>query len=432
MKDLVKKQIEKISSSPGIYIFKNKSGTILYVGKASNLKSRVSSYFGSSEKDDRPVMSALSQVEKIETKETDSVLEALFLEAELIKKYKPKYNAQGKDDKSFSYIAVTREEFPRIIVLRETDLRKNKTLAPKTYNIETNKLFGPYVSKRQIETALKIIRKIFPFHSRREKSEKGCLESQIGLCPAPHDGKISKEEYGKNIKNITLILKGKKKRLVSQLKREMESLSRKEKFEKAATLRNQIFALEHIQDVALISRERNEKLQILNYKPRTNLKSQIVNSKFRIEAYDISNISGKFAVGSMVVFDEQGPRKDQYRKFKIKTVEGSNDVGMMAEVLFRRFKNSWPRPDLILLDGGRGHVNMAEKILKELSLKIPVVGVAKGPNRKSIKLQKTEAGKYQKSIEEIIKDKTLVKRIMDEAHRFAIQYHKKLRDSSLV
>ncbi len=411
---IIKKQIEKLSNSPGVYIFKDKNGEILYVGKATSLKSRVSSYFQNSRNEDRPVQSVIERIKKIEVKPTESVLEALFLEAELIKKYQPKYNAQGKDDKSFSFIVITQEEFPRILVFRETDLAKLKSGKKK---VKIKKIFGPYGSKRQIEVALRILRKIFPFHSRKEKSEKGCLESQIGLCPAPYDGGISPGDYSENIKNIILILSGKKKRLVSLLKKEMENMSRKKEFEKAAILRNQIFSLEHIQDVALLKRETSSNID--------------KKKKIRIEAYDISNISGKFAVGSMVVFVRKEPMKDQYRKFKIKTIEGSNDVGMMAEVLFRRFRNDWQKPDLILLDGGKGHLNMAGKVIKEFGLKIPLVSVAKGPSRKNLKLFISNI-KYTKNIRDLLRNKEFIKEIMDEAHRFAVSYHKKIRDKSLI
>lgn len=416
-----KSNIKKISSNPGVYVFKDKSGKILYIGKATNLKNRVSSYF-SGKIENRPVQYAISQIEKIETIETDSVLEALILESNLIKKHQPKYNIDLKDDKSFSYAVITKENFPRVLILRKTELNGNKNI--------TKYLFGPYTSKKQLETALKIIRKIFPYHSNKQQTEKGCLDFQIGLCPGPYTGAISRVDYLKNIRNIKMILEGKKKSLMKKLEKEMKDCAKKHKFEKAGEIRNKIFALKHIRDIALIAKDMEHGVW--------NMKQDL-----RIEAYDISNISGQYAVGSMVVFKNGEPDKSQYRKFKIKTIQGANDVGMMREVLMRRFNNDWPastrgdssstrgwpRPGLILLDGGMGHLNMASNLLKSYKFDIPIVSVAKGPDRKKLDLRFKDENKLARKI---IKNRDLIKRIMDEAHRFAITYHRKVRKAWFV
>ena len=423
----IKAQLKNLPLTPGIYIFKDKKGEIIYIGKATNLKSRVGSYFLNKNQGEyiRPIEKMIAQVEKIKTIETETVLEALIMEANLIKKHKPKYNVDGKDDKSFAYFVITKEDFPRVLIVRETDLRKSnqssvishrkksedKKIQNTKYNIQYTKIFGPYTSKIQMQIALKIIRKIFPFHNRREKSEKGCLEFQLGLCPGPYAGAISKEDYKKNIKGIKMILEGKKKNLLKILEREMLRYSKEEKFEKALELRNKIFALKHIQEIALLRGEEKNN----------------ISQGFRIEAYDISNISGEFAVGSMVVFGGGNPDKSQYRKFKIKTVKGSDDVGMMREMLIRRLNNKWSLPDLIILDGGKGHLNMGRAVLGERGLDIPSVGVAKGPDRKKLEVVGGENIKNKKIVN-ILKDKKLLKRITDEAHRFAITYHKKIRD----
>ncbi len=274
-----------------------------------------------------------------------------------------------------------------------------------------------------------------------------CFDFQIGLCPGPYEGAISKKDYAKNIRQIKMILEGKRKNLVKKLEKEMEDFSKKEEFEKAGEIKRKIFALRHINDIALLSRDDNFEFQISNFKSDHNLKNsnlKIKNSKFlRIEAYDISNISGQYAVGSMVAFDnsfgEIVPNKNEYRKFKIKTpnhsVQGkaihhvmqkANDIGMMREVLQRRFRNSWPKPDLVFLDGGLGHLNMAEKLWKELGIDIPIVAVAKGITRKN---QELRIKNYESKIdiEKIIKNRNLIKNITDEAHRFAISYHRKIR-----
>jgi excinuclease ABC subunit C len=401
MSNIIKK-LKSLPTSPGVYIFKNNTGDILYVGKAGSLKDRVGSYFQDRSGYSRPIEFAIDQIADIEIRKTDTVLEAYILEQELIKKLQPKYNAMGKDNKSFCYVVATKEDFPRFIILRKTDLEKGEERYAKIY--------GPYISKKQIEIALKILRKIFPYHAKPQHTEKGCLDLQIGLCPGPYDGLIAKKDYIKNIRGIRMMLEGKKKGLINRMKKEMEAYSRKNEFEKAVQIRNKIFALQHMQDVALITNSREQK-------------SLFPAGGVRIESYDISNISGQYAVGSMVVFDnsegEMKPNKSQYRKFKIKTIEGANDVGAMEEMLARRFGNNWPRPNLIILDGGAGHLNMARKVLRNYKLEIPLLAVAKGPERKKLDLRSFG------TLPEI--PENIIEQARDEAHRFAIAYHKKLR-----
>lgn len=450
MNSIIKNKINKLPQSPGVYVFYGKEGSaqggfrrtqILYVGKATNLRSRVSSYFRGGESE-RLIGKFIEQIADIKIIETESVLEALILESNLIKKWQPKYNAMGKDDKSFSHFAITKESFPRILIIRGTELdsqisnskfpiskqiskTKNQTskkLLNTKYHIPYTKIFGPYTSKKQMEIGLKIMRKIFPFHSGRQKTEKGCLDYQIGLCPGPYAGEITKEEYKKNIRGITMILEGKKKNLIRKLEKEMMELARRHEFEKAGEKRNKIFALKHIKDVALISKESASPLpQPLFRGARGDMEKTL-----RVEAYDISNISGQYAVGSMAVFKDSEPDKTQYRRFKIRSMGGVDDTGMMREVLLRRFNNNWPIPDLILLDGGLGHLNMGRKVLASFGLKIPVGSVAKGPGRKGTELR-ISGPELNERVKNILNDKNLLKKIMDEAHRFAVGYHRKLR-----
>lgn len=435
----ISEKIKNLPQTPGVYIFRGLKREILYIGKATSLRNRVGSYFrnynsnqpidSNLQMGNRPVERMIHRVSDIEFFETDSVLEALILESNLIKKHQPKYNIDLKDDKSFSYFAITKEEFPKVLIFRKTDISEKK-LEAKSYKLKA--VFGPYTSKKQMEIALKIIRKIFPFHSLKAKTEKGCLDFQLGMCPGPYAGAISKEDYVKNIRAIKMILEGKKKNLVKSLEKEMKTASEKEEFEKAAEIRNKIYALNHIRDIALMGRE---------FYSESTVRGQLSNV-LRIEAYDISNISGKNAVGSMVVFENGKPNKSEYRKFKIKFVKGIDDVAMMREVLARRFSNDWTKPDLILLDGGIGHFNMAKKLFESLDIQIPFVSVAKGLTRKNLKIQisnskqitnyKLQIAKNTKTsadqkIQEILEDKNLIKRIMDEAHRFAIGFHRKIR-----
>ena len=452
-------KLQKLPQRPGVYFFRNTEGEIIYIGKATNLKNRVSSYFMNGPKTNRPIEAMIHEVVDIAVEQTDSVMEALILESNLIKKYQPKYNVLEKDDKSFAYFVITKEEFPRVVILRKTDLDRaagkrigafDAKLPARIKDMEVDTTYGPYLSKRQMEIVLKIVRRIFPFHALKQKSEKGCLDFQLGKCPGPHAGAISQQEYKKNIRGIRMILEGKKKGLIKALEKEMAAAAKKEEFEKAAELRNKIYALEHIRDIALISREYdNLEFPISNFESNQNnkiskietleiqSKLKIQNSKFRIEAYDISNISGQHAVGSMVVFENGKPSKSQYRKFKIKTIEGSNDVAMMREVLLRRFGNDWPMPDLILLDGGQGHANMMSELVMRLGLDVLVVAVAKGQTRKNLNFQfpisnKFPMTQFPKGLQNFLNDKNLVKQIMDEAHRFAITYHRKVRGKNAL
>jgi excinuclease ABC subunit C len=393
MKKKIEKHIENLPKSPGVYIFKNKKGDIIYIGKAGRLPKRVRSYFLDSA--DPRAKRMVADIEKIDYKTTETVIEALILEAKLIKKHEPYYNIKQKDDKSFLYVVITDEKYPRVILKRG---RENK---------EGRSVFGPFVSSSAIRQALRIIRKIFPYNTHTEKQlkkmKRPCFYNQIGLCPGACTGDLEREEYIEDIKNIELFFKGKKKEVLKDIKKRMKEASESENFEKAQKLKRQIKAINHIYDTALITAPVLEE------------------EKIRIEGYDISNIGGKLATGSMVVFIGNKPKKSEYKKFKIKSIKETNDTGMMREVLERRFNHSWSLPDLILVDGGQGQVNTAQEVLEENGLDIDVVGLAKGEKRnKNEIIGDTE-----------VKKKTLIK-VRDEAHRFAIKYHKKLREKDFL
>jgi len=389
-----------ISENPGVYFMKDAKGGILYIGKAGNLKRRISSYFirPSSERIEKMV----SHIRSIETKETDSALEALILESALIKKHQPPFNVREKDDTSFLYVVITHELFPRVLLVRGKDLEATKGIQ-----------FGPYVSSSSIREALRILRKIFQWNMHSAEKigtyKKPCFEYEIGLCPGTCVGVVDDSEYKKIIKKLILFFEGKKERIINELEREMRVASKQLEFESANKLKKQIFALTHIRDTALIASD--------------NFQSNSQTS-LRIEGFDISNISGMSAVGSMVVFVNGVPVKNQYKKFKIKTVEGPNDVQMLREVLMRRFRHiEWPFPDCILIDGGKPQVNEAIKTLKGMKISIPVVGIAKG--------EKRDKNEFIGNIPKGISENTLIS-IRDEAHRFAIKYHKELRAKKMM
>jgi len=369
---------------------KNVAGEIIYIGKATSLKERVRSYFSSYLPDKTRLQ--MTEVADIVYQETDSPLEALLLESRLIKKYLPKFNIKERDDKSRIYVHITREKFPRIHFLRETDLHEIKEKSPT--------LYGPFNSARSIIEALELIRRVIPFRSCNLMPKKKCLYGYIGLCEVPCENLISETEYKKRIRAIRDFFEGKKIRVLGSLKRDLKATVKSLEFEKAAKIRDHIFALEHMKQMFVIKNE------------------QTIPFFRRIEGYDISNISGAYATGSMVVFVDGMSEKSEYRKFKIKNVKGANDTAMMREILRRRFQNDWKHPDLILVDGGRGQVNAALSVVRGFNLNIPVIGLAKGPDRKKDELITSQTLPRAEI--------SLFKEVRDEAHRFAKGYYEKL------
>ncbi len=406
---------QKLPAIPGVYLMRSKNRTILYVGKAANLKHRVMSYFERPQ--EKRIERMLELAVKIDIKKTSSVIEALMLEAQLIKKYQPQYNILEKDDKSFLRVVFTREKFSRVIACREAE-------AVSYQNLLAN--FGPFTSGGAVRAALKVLRRIFPWSdhdkdyifrasreiqnhgtSRRARGIKTCFNYSIGLCPGTCAGRITPRVYKKNIRALLMIFRGKGGKLLRDLKKEMRLFSHELKFEEARTIKSKIDALQHINDVALLRREEDRSGGVIH----------------RIEGYDISNTGSAFAVGSMVVFTDGIPDPKEYRKFRIKMVTGQNDAAMLAEVLRRRFGNDWPKPDIILIDGGLPQVNSAKAVISNLSLGIPVVGIAKGPERKRNDFF------YPPEMHAVVaRNRDILVRVRDSAHKFAIKYHRQLRD----
>ncbi len=412
----VLKKIRNLPKTSGIYIFKSFENKILYVGKATSLKNRVNQYFSGQEEKSRGtrMKKLVDKIFDLEIIKTDSVLEALILEAEYIKRYQPKFNIEGKDDKTYSYFLITKEKFPRVLILRKTDFQKTKN---KTKEIIEGRKFGPYTSTENMRIALKIIRKIFPFHNRSERTEKGCLSYQIGLCPGPYDDNITEKDYKKNMRNVSLFLTGHKKKIIKELEREMKSYAQKQEFEKANLVKKQLYSLMHINDIALLKKE--DPFNIL---------------KERIECYDISHIDGEYMVASMVVAIGGKLDTSKYRKFKIKYIVGIDDVGAMREVLARRFNHldDWGVPNTIILDGGQGHLNMGEKLMNDFGLSgvtIGLLSVAKGLTRKKVDVYESRKFPIKSSIKTNLK---LIEKLREEAHRFAITYHIELRDKDYL
>lgn len=398
---------------PGVYLMKDAGGNVIYVGKATSLKRRVSSYF------QRPhearIQEMVSKIRTIDYITKPTAIEALILEANLIKYYFPPYNVKDKDNKSFLYLAITDEDFPRPLLVRGKDLGDD---ASKRYKA----VFGPYTSPRSLRAALDLVRKAFPWSVCEPGQKRACFYHHLKLCPGVCVGAISGREYAKIIRDLIKFFEGKKDDLLRRYKREMKTAAKEKRYEDAAELRNRIFFLEHIQDVAVLKREDE-------HVDRIREGEAPVNVFGRIEGYDISNISGTSSVASMVVFEEGAPAKQEYRKFRIRTVAGSNDVASMRETLARRFRNAWRKPDLILIDGGWPQVNAAMQVVRHFGLGIPVVGLAKGPERDKDELICEQTNMEICRICERHKD--LLVAVRDEAHRFAIAYHRNVRSMKI-
>jgi len=417
-----------LPDNPGVYFYFDKDGALMYIGKATSLRKRVASYFkdegGEGEKRGERIAELVSKIARIDYVETPTVIEALVLEANQIKVHVPPYNVLGRDDKSFNYLVVTNEDFPRPLLVRGLDLERlgiNPFGARLSASAKKKFLavFGPYTSGLSLKRALSLVRPSIPWSTCEPGQKRPCFDRQIRKCPGVCVGEISKSEYRKIIRKLMLFFEGKTTLIIRQLKREMAVAAKNLEFEKAAMLRGQVFALQHIRDVSLITREDVE----LPFAPVAA--EGYLNVNGRIEAYDISNISGTSAVGSMVVFEEGRPMKSEYRKFRIKTVKGANDFAMMEEVLRRRLRRAWPLPVLMVIDGGEGQVSRVLAVMEELNMRVPVVGIAKGFDRKQDRLV------YDRSDQELhramSRGKEIFQRARDEAHRFAVSYHRNLR-----
>ena len=552
MNGLLQETIKLVPEQPGCYLYYDKDGEIIYVGKAKNLKRRVYSYFHK-QHDSVKTTVLVSQIEKLEYIITDSEVEALILESHLIKQHKPRYNVLLKDDKKYPYFLITDEDFPRIQVVRKKNLNPDK-----------GRFYGPYTDVGAMYATLDFLKKLFPLKQCKTPkfSNRPCLYYHIGKCLAPCQGKVTPEEYQKLIKQVELFLSGKQTELLKEIQLQMQKYAEQEQFEKAAKMRDSFLDLQKtlerqkvvyentklnediisvlyedgilaivimmIREGRLIDKKdftyfvdnidkteyfetffrdyyTNLKLEfpdkiiskdleaigdkslyedwlkiisgkkvVINYgkgkyselydlatKNATNLlenaklkkmaqirddfnevgsylaeKLQLTNFPNRIECYDISHIQGTNTVASMVVFQNGLPKKTAYRKFKIKTTEGKpDDFLSMKEVLSRRLSRlgepKWEKPDLIIIDGGKGQLSSVMQIVSEMGIKVGAGGID------FVSLAKREEEVFLPNISESIllpHDSNalyLIQRIRDEAHRFAITYHRDLRSKKI-
>ncbi len=403
---------EKILCAPdacGVYLMRDNRDQVIYVGKANSLKKRLFNYLGTDL--DNKTASLMARVADIDFRLCTSEAMALILEASLIRQLKPKYNISLKDDKSFPFVKISNEEFPSIYITRKRDSGAGRHL-------------GPYTNAKLLKNALKIIRRSFAYRSCRRLPKQSCIYYKINLCPAPCIGKISPKEYKRIIDGITLILEGKTDLLVRKLTKQMQDKAKGFDFEGAATKRDQIAVLS---EISAGSGSFNRKTELEDLKNRLGLK----NLPVRIEGFDISNISGKQPVGSMVSFLNGIPDKNNYRHFRIKNFSGINDYKMLGEVVSRRFsrlvKENKALPDLLLIDGGKGHLLTATRQLKELDLDLPLVSIAK-EKENIYSSQKPGILSFPKDAPAM----NLIRKVRDEAHRFALGYHRLLRRRSLI
>lgn len=460
-------KVKQAPAAPGVYFFRDSAGRFLYIGKSADLKARLASYFQEPRGLSPFKETMIEQIADVRWRRTESEIEALILESRLIKKHRPKYNILLRDDKNYFFVGLesTKENFPRVIITHQpftfappelgslTSKWKLSFLTKNTgYKIPNTKykFIGPFTDGKSLKITLRKLRKIFPYRACKNPIHKPCLHYDLGLCPAhiriyDRDGKKSgamikneiaavRKKYNRDLKSLFAVLRGTKTNLLRDLKKEMAKTAKLKEYEKAAEARDQISYLENILahervlSPEIIRRETNwpeiekELHKILKTEKPLN----------RIEAYDVSNISGKFAVGSMVVFMEDKPDKSQYRRFRVKTVKSANDTAMMKEILTRRLNHlpprtvennlaAWPAPDLVIVDGGKPQLGAAMKVWIENKISVPLLALAKREEEIFLPREKNsiKLSKYSLTL-------NFIRAIRNEAHRFAINYYRKL------
>ncbi|MFN4212654.1 MAG: GIY-YIG nuclease family protein [Microgenomates group bacterium] len=428
---IAKTEIEKLPSTLGVYIFKN-NGEYLYVGKSVNIKARVKSHFENA-KLDKKEAALIAASNKIDYIVTDSEFKALLLEAELIKEHHPKYNVIWKDDKSFLYIKITiTDHFPKVFLSRKKDADKKALY------------FGPFSSVKMTLKVLNEVRRIVPFCMDKRLKNGPCFYSKIGLCD-PCPGAIVKEKNGnkrrtlrkiyyQNIIKLVRLLRGKIMLIINDFYRQLKRKIKEEKYEEAIILRDRILRLQSLEKRSFSPIDINQynqsklsltSLQLLLVKYLPHLKELK-----RIECYDVSNLAGEDATASMVVLTDGQIDKTQYRKFRIKNLSKKSDPEMLEEVFKRRFslKNNWPYPNLIVVDGGRPQVRLIKNVLQKLNQNLPVIGIAKNPDRLVMGTSQLFTIKPPADHPGF----NLIRLIRDESHRFARKYHLLLRKKAMM
>ncbi|MFA5996200.1 MAG: GIY-YIG nuclease family protein [Candidatus Paceibacterota bacterium] len=397
---------------PGVYLFR-KGRTVLYVGKATSLRSRVRSYFDDDLIATRGprIVDMVTKADRIVHEATPTVLEALVREAALIKKYQPKANVDGKDDSTFLYVGITEEEIPRVLMIRGKDIDFKKQT---TDGYSLKSIYGPFPSGAQLKEGLRLIRRIFPFFDTPKpvgtKSKHQAAKIEFNTQIKQYPRAFSEKEYRRTIRRVMLFLSGRGKELRAMLEKEMKQAAKEERFEDAAEARRELFALNHIQDVSLIKDE--------NLK---DTRSGYVSG--RIEAYDTAHLSGTNAIGVMVVVEGGAPNRKEYRTFRIRGVQKNDDIASLKEILSRRLGHpEWSLPKVIVVDGGKMQKKAAEAVLAEAGVMIPVIAVVKDERHRPREI----IGARRERVSEA--DAVLAN---SEAHRFSLAKHRQARSRDI-
>ncbi len=393
---------KNLPDTPGVYYFWQKNDR-LYIGKATSIKDRVCSYFKPEVVLDRgpKIAKMVELADRITFEQTDSVLEAVILEAKLIKKYQPYYNTIQKDDKSFWFVAFTNEQFPRVYSIRERELEQQSLTG-----IKFQALYGPFVSGLLLREALQILRRIFPFRDKKSSLKfHERFYRELGLVPDVSDS-AKEHAYNRTIGYLKMFFDGKKSALIKKIEKDMHMLARAQKFEEAKKLRDMIFALQHIRDVSLIRNENEGR-----------------ETPLRVDALDVAHTAGTYTYGVSVTVEAGLPIKDFYRQFRMRVEHQGDDYAALQELMHRRLKHSeWGIPDVLVIDGGILHKKVAEHCMGKFEAwqNVHIVAVTKDERHKPVKIL-GDAKLITKYKQDILKANA-------EAHRFAITTHRKRRD----
>jgi len=433
-KFIIGQNFDELPKTSGVYSFYNKK-EVIYIGKAINIRSRVKNHFQQPSYRDNLF---IDKVNKIGFLETNSEIEALILEASLIKNHQPKFNVVWKDDKNYFYVAIEENanKIPYVYITHQPSFAKASEGQGHQY-------IGPFIEGVALKKTLRFLRHAFPFYTSKNHPKTKCTYCHLGLCPGPllfenppsPEASAGLREYKRNINKLILILKGKRNKVLYSLEKEMAQLSKNNKFEEAGIIRDRISNLQQVMSHSGVINGSGDMAG--NFAAAKNTAANLlqkmlyIEKVLRIECYDVSNIQGKFATGSMVVFTDEKPDKSQYKKFKIKMKNEPNDIAMLKETLQRRFLHpEWKYPEIILIDGGIAQLNIAISVKNENpeTKNIKVISIAK--RNKDLYIEGRKEFLPLKSLPGEIYN--LILQLDDEAHRFAITYHKKLRRDNLL
>ena len=425
--ETIARQLQKLPATPGVYFFKNKKDEVIYVGKASVLKNRVRQYFARAAERSPKLAALHKEIAHIEWKVCVSAIDALIEEAHYIKAYRPKFNVVFRDDKSYHYACITAEkEYPRIFITHQPERDKKLTLLQRDL-----KVIGPFTDGTALKQTLRNMRRIYPYCTARP-SQKPCFDYHLGKCLGACAYPSARAQTKKNIQAIACILSGKRQQIMRKLEKDMKHAALKERFQDAEDIKHKIIYLQKIfahrpalERFALRTESDSAEWE----KIQGSLQKFLATSRLisRVEGYDISNIGGKHAVGSMVVFKNGAPNKNEYRRFKIRySGDEPNDPKMMHEIMSRRMKHAeWQKPDLIIIDGGKGQLSAVQKILPK--------------DQCVLAIAKREEEIYTPSSTLPIPSSRLgnecalfIQRVRDEAHRFAVSYHRNVRSKAFL